>query len=96
MEFTRRSFGLATAGAALLPVLPAAAKEAPAGTQAPGIYRMKVGSYEVTILNDGTAALPTKYYSGDPEGAAKLLENAFVAIEGDGSDNLQCLADQHR
>src|SRR5580692_8720127 len=27
-----RSFGLATAGAALLPVLPAAAKEAPAGT----------------------------------------------------------------
>jgi glyoxylase-like metal-dependent hydrolase (beta-lactamase superfamily II) len=78
MEFTRRSFGLATAGAALLPVLPAAAKEAPAGTQVPGIYRMKVGSYEVTILNDGTAALPTKYYSGDPAGAAKLLENAFA------------------
>ena len=78
MEITRRSFGLATAGAALLPVLPAAAKEAPAGTQVPGIYRMKVGSYEVTILNDGTAALPTKYYSGDPAGAAKLLENAFA------------------
>ena len=78
MEFTRRSFGLATAGTALLPVLPAAAKEAPAGAQAPGIYRLKVGSFEVTILNDGTAALPTKYYSGDAEGAAKLLENAFA------------------
>jgi hypothetical protein len=96
MEFTRRSFGLATAGAALLPVLPAAAKEAPAGTQVPGIYRMKVGSYEVTILNDGTAALPTKYYSGDPAGAAKLLEKRLCAIEGDGSHKLQCLADQHR
>ena len=66
MEITRRSFGLATAGAALLPVLPAAAKEAPAGTQVPGIYRMKVGSYEVTILNDGTAALPTNTILGDP------------------------------
>ena len=35
MEFTRRSFGLAAASTALLPVLPAAAKEAPAGAQAP-------------------------------------------------------------
>jgi glyoxylase-like metal-dependent hydrolase (beta-lactamase superfamily II) len=78
MDITRRSFGLAAAGAAVLPASPAAAKEAPAGVQAPGIYRMKVGSYEVTILNDGTAALPTKYYSGDQEGAAKLLEAAFA------------------
>ena len=78
MDFTRRSFGLAAAGAALLPALPAAAKEAPAGAQTPGIYRMKVGSYEVTILNDGTGALPAKYYSGDAAGAAKMLENAFA------------------
>jgi glyoxylase-like metal-dependent hydrolase (beta-lactamase superfamily II) len=79
MEFTRRSFGLAAASAALLPVLPAAAKEAPAGAQAPGIYRLKIGTFEVTVLNDGSAALPTKYFSGDAEGAAKLLDNAFVA-----------------
>ena len=79
MTLTRRSFGLAAAGAALLPALPAKAKEAPAGIQAPGIYRMKVGAYEVTVLNDGSAALPTKYFSGDADGAAKLLENAFVA-----------------
>jgi glyoxylase-like metal-dependent hydrolase (beta-lactamase superfamily II) len=78
MDITRRSFGLAAAGAAVLPALPAAAKEAPAGAQAPGFYRMKVGAYEVTILNDGTAALPTKYYSGDQEGAGKLLEAAFA------------------
>jgi glyoxylase-like metal-dependent hydrolase (beta-lactamase superfamily II) len=79
MQFTRRSFGLAAAGTALLPVLPSAAKEAPAGMQAPGIYRLKVGSVEVTVLNDGSAALPTKYFSGDAEGAAKLLDAAFVA-----------------
>jgi glyoxylase-like metal-dependent hydrolase (beta-lactamase superfamily II) len=79
MEITRRSFGLAALGGAMLQALPAAAKEAPAGAQAPGIYRMKLGAYEITILNDGTGALPTKYFSGDAEGAAKLLENAFVA-----------------
>jgi glyoxylase-like metal-dependent hydrolase (beta-lactamase superfamily II) len=79
MQFTRRSFGLAAAGTALLPVLPAAAKEAPAGAQAPGVYRMKIGAIEVTVLNDGSAALPTKYFSGDAEGAAKLLDAAFVA-----------------
>jgi len=79
MEITRRSFGLAAASAALLPALPAAAKEAPAGAQAPGVYRLKVGAYEITVLNDGTGALPTKYFSGTADGAAKLLENSFVA-----------------
>ena len=79
MALTRRSFGLAAAGAALLPALPAGAKEAPAGMQAPGVYRVKVGAYEVTVLNDGSGALPTKFFSGDAEGSAKLLENAFVA-----------------
>jgi glyoxylase-like metal-dependent hydrolase (beta-lactamase superfamily II) len=79
MAITRRSLGLAAAGAALLPALPAAAKEAPAGAQAPGVYRFKVGAYEVTVLNDGSAALPTKFFSGDAEGATKLLEQSFVA-----------------
>jgi glyoxylase-like metal-dependent hydrolase (beta-lactamase superfamily II) len=79
MQLTRRSFGLAAAGTALLPLLPSAAKEAPAGAQAPGVYRLKIGAIEVTVLNDGSAALPTKYFSGDPEGAAKLLDAAFVA-----------------
>jgi glyoxylase-like metal-dependent hydrolase (beta-lactamase superfamily II) len=79
MAITRRSFGLAAAGAALLPALPSAAKEAPAGAQAPGVYRLKVGAYEVTVLNDGSGALPTKFFSGDAEGAAKLLEQSFVA-----------------
>jgi glyoxylase-like metal-dependent hydrolase (beta-lactamase superfamily II) len=81
MEITRRSLGLTALGgaAAFLPTWTAAAKEAPAGMQAPGVYRMKVGTLEVTVLNDGTAALPTKFFSGDAEGAVKLLQNAFVA-----------------
>ncbi len=79
MAITRRSFGLAAAGAALLPALPAAAKAvAPAGTQAPGFYRLKVGTLEVTILNDATGALPAKLYSGDPATAEKMLEAAFA------------------
>ena len=80
MQFTRRSFGLATTGAALLPVLPAAAKAvAPAGAQAPGFYRVKVGTIEVTILNDAVGALPAKLYSGDTASAEKTLEANFAA-----------------
>jgi glyoxylase-like metal-dependent hydrolase (beta-lactamase superfamily II) len=30
------------------------------------------------VLNDGSAALPTKFCSGDAEGSAKLLQNAFA------------------
>ena len=79
MNISRRAFGLAAAGSALLPALPAAAKAvAPAGVQAPGFYRLKVGTVEVTILNDATGALPAKMYSGDPAGAEKLLVAAFA------------------
>jgi glyoxylase-like metal-dependent hydrolase (beta-lactamase superfamily II) len=79
MNITRRSFGLAAAGGALLPALPAAAKAVPpAGVQAPGFYRLKVGTLEVTILNDAMGALPAKMYSGDAASAEKLLEAAFV------------------
>ncbi len=79
MQITRRSFGLATASAALLPALPAAAKTVqPASAQAPGYYRLKVGALEVTILNDATGALPAKMYSGDLAGAEKMLEAAFA------------------
>jgi glyoxylase-like metal-dependent hydrolase (beta-lactamase superfamily II) len=81
MEITRRSLGLAAIGGALLPAFPAAAKEAPAGVQAAGVYRMKVGTFEVTVLNDGTGALPTKFFSGDPAGVGKLMEAAFTPGE---------------
>ena len=89
MEFTRRSFGLAAASTALLPVLPAAAKEAPAGAQAPGIYRLKIGAFEVTVLNDGSAALPTKYFLGRRRRRREIAGERLCRQQGDGADYLQ-------
>ena len=81
MTLTRRSFGLAALGGAMLPALPAAAKAPLAGAQAASIYRTKIGSLELTVLNDGAGAIPTKFYSGDPAGASKLLDAAFTPGE---------------
>ena len=37
---------------------PAFAAAPPAGTQAPGFYRYKVGSIEITVVTDGVNRLP--------------------------------------
>src|SRR6202022_330451 len=54
--------GAAAAGAAtaLTPfgALPARAAVPPAGAQAPGFYRYKVGAYECTSINDGARSFP--------------------------------------
>jgi glyoxylase-like metal-dependent hydrolase (beta-lactamase superfamily II) len=50
-----------------------------AGTQAPGFYRHKVGTYEVTVVNDGILTLEASLYSGDQSGAEKLLRDAHIA-----------------
>jgi glyoxylase-like metal-dependent hydrolase (beta-lactamase superfamily II) len=54
--------GAAAAGAAtaLMPfgVLAARAAVPPAGAQAPGFYRYKVGAYECTSINDGARSFP--------------------------------------
>jgi glyoxylase-like metal-dependent hydrolase (beta-lactamase superfamily II) len=63
-EFTRRTVlataAVATAGmfarAGTIP--PAEAAAPPTGTQAPGFYRYKVGSYEVTAVTDGANTFP--------------------------------------
>jgi glyoxylase-like metal-dependent hydrolase (beta-lactamase superfamily II) len=56
-EVTRRALvtGAAAAAAAapLATSLPAVAAAPPAGAQAPGWYRYKVGSFEVTVVTDG-------------------------------------------
>jgi len=78
MAITRRFFGAAALGGALLPTLPVRAKEAPAGGQVAGVYRLNIGNYEVTVLNDGWAPLETKIWSGDAAGAEKLLRAAFL------------------
>jgi glyoxylase-like metal-dependent hydrolase (beta-lactamase superfamily II) len=50
----------AAAAAALTPLgaLTARAAVSPAGAQAPGFYRYKVGSYECTSINDGARSFP--------------------------------------
>src|SRR5262249_47196876 len=66
-----------------LPALarPARAKAPPAGTQVPGIYRMKVGAFEITALSDGWVPLDLKLFTGDSAAAAKLLERAFLPTD---------------
>ena len=46
------------AGALTSAATPARASEAPAGAQAPGFYRYKVGDYECTSINDGARSFP--------------------------------------
>ena len=60
---TRRSVlttaASATAGALIgAPVSPASAAAPPAGKQAPGFYRYKIGDFEVTVVTDGANTLP--------------------------------------
>src|SRR5579871_2890330 len=57
----RELFGVAAAAgaaAALPPLTSARAAVAPAGAQAPGFYRYKVGDYECTSINDGARSFP--------------------------------------
>src|SRR5258706_15049455 len=79
MNITRRSFGLAALGGMLFPALPTIAKAPFAGTQAAGVYRLKVGSFEATVLNDGWLPIEAKLFTGSADGAAKLLESSFLS-----------------
>jgi glyoxylase-like metal-dependent hydrolase (beta-lactamase superfamily II) len=53
-----------------------------AGTQAPGFYRLKVGTYEVTVLSDGVLTLDAALFAGDEAGAEKLLRDAHLPKVG--------------
>jgi hypothetical protein len=63
-KFTRRTMLAATAtaaGAVASPrsiVAPARAAAPAVGKQAPGFYRYKVGSYEITVVTDGARSFP--------------------------------------
>ena len=54
-ELTRRTLLGAAAATALAPIAvsPARAAAPAAGKQAPGFYRYKVGSFEITVVTDG-------------------------------------------
>jgi glyoxylase-like metal-dependent hydrolase (beta-lactamase superfamily II) len=80
---TRREFlvsGTAAAmAAATLPGLIDTARAAapPAGTQAPGYYRVRVGGLEVTALLDGHLEIPPAMFSLPPAEATELLRAGF-------------------
>src|SRR5215831_7567178 len=63
-KFTRRTMLAGTAAAAAaaanprLIVAPARAATPTAGKQAPGFYRYRVGSYEITVVTDGARSFP--------------------------------------
>jgi len=50
-----------------------------AGSQAPGFYRHKLGAFEVTVVSDGGLTLEAGLFTGDPAGAQKLLNDAYIA-----------------
>jgi glyoxylase-like metal-dependent hydrolase (beta-lactamase superfamily II) len=76
--------GAAIAGAATALTslgTPARASEPPAGAQAPGFYRYKVGSYECTSINDGARSfpLPDTFVKNAPKAEAlKAAEEAYM------------------
>ena len=61
-KFTRRTVLAGTAAAAAMSsqsmVSPAHAAAPPIGKQAPGFYRYKLGSYEITVVTDGARLFP--------------------------------------
>jgi len=61
-DLTRRSLFAGAASAAVLGPLvapsPARAAAPAAGKQAPGVYRYKVGTHEVTVATDGARTFP--------------------------------------
>jgi glyoxylase-like metal-dependent hydrolase (beta-lactamase superfamily II) len=60
-ELTRRTVltaAAAVAAAPLAPTLPAFAAAPPTGKQAPGFYRYKVGTHEITVVTDGLTTFP--------------------------------------
>ncbi|KGM34594.1 MBL fold metallo-hydrolase [Inquilinus limosus] len=84
MPLDRRHF-LASAVAAVpaLPLLdalprPAQARAVPAAGPVPGLYRFKVGTFEVTSINDGMLTLALEQFpAADRAGAEALLQRAF-------------------
>jgi glyoxylase-like metal-dependent hydrolase (beta-lactamase superfamily II) len=86
MALDRRSFlqisaaGLCTAA---LPLSTPHARVAPQGRQAPAWYRVKVGDYEVTALNDGVLTIDPAFYAAAPQAEAKeMLQQAHRLTSG--------------
>ena len=78
MRLTSRFLSAAVLFAAALPL--AARAAAPmVKTQAPGYFRFPLGSFEVTVLSDGTVKLPmNKLLAGKGEKTSAALKKAFL------------------
>lgn len=75
---TRRAFGL-TALSGLL-AAPAFGLAPLAGSQVPGVFRRKVGDFEITALLDGYISLPAEAFMGiDPAELAAILEASALS-----------------
>jgi glyoxylase-like metal-dependent hydrolase (beta-lactamase superfamily II) len=90
MDLNRRQLlaGAAAAGAATaltsLGWSPAHAAVPPAGAQAPGFYRYKVGSYECTSINDGARSfpMPDTFVKNVPKAEALAAAEAAYMPQG--------------
>ena len=57
-------------------------------TQAPGFFRFMLGSFEVTVISDGTVKLPmSKLLAGKAEKTAATFKKAFLGDPVETSDN---------
>lgn len=85
-----RKIALAAVIAATV-ALPVAALAAPlqVGGQAPGWFRMKLGTFEVTALNDGIFKLPVDklLQTPDPKLVVRRLQEAYLGLPLDTSVN---------
>ena len=85
-KFTRRTMLAGTAAAAVvmsarMTVTPARAAAPATGKQAPGFYRYKVGSYEITVVTDGARSFPLSdslVTNAQREEVSAALEAAYL------------------
>ena len=101
MSSTRRTACLTAIAAALafttLAAPTLALAEAPmAKSQAPGWYRMKLGSFEVTALSDGTVTLAGRQAAVQRQARHRRTTAGAQLPEGAGGNQRQRLPHQHR
>ena len=74
----------ATTATPLVSNLPAFATATPIGTQAPGLYRYKVGSFECISINDGARSfpIPDRWVRNVPKDKASAAAKAAYMPDG--------------
>jgi glyoxylase-like metal-dependent hydrolase (beta-lactamase superfamily II) len=87
MRTVTAAFALNAFGVTLTPT-PAVAAAAMVKSQAPGFYRMMLGDFEVTVINDGTTSLDVdKLLAEPPAKTEAALKKSFEASPVETSSN---------